>query len=205
MAEAILVGLHASGHPGSRLRYSEPFDERLKYMQGKYPELVGSNNNDQVVDGADIVILAVKPQVLRSVVNGLSGAVEKNPNLLIISIAAGITTADIRKWLTVRPEIKVPIVRCMPNTPALVGEGAMGLYATDAVDEKQKELTGEIMKAVSKQVSWVDKEALIDSVTGISGSGPAYFFLIMEAMRKYLKKTSGKSLFHVLIFLLLFL
>jgi pyrroline-5-carboxylate reductase len=183
MAEAILCGLQSSGHPGSHLRYSEPFDQRLEYMQSKYPDMVGSRDNHQVCDGADVVILAVKPQVLRSVVSDLGYLVTNKPDLLIVSIAAGITTKDIYKWLNI--STPASIVRCMPNTPALVGEGAVGLFATDHVDQDQRNMTEEIMKAVAKQVSWVEDESLIDTVTGISGSGPAYFFLIMEAMRKY--------------------
>lgn len=179
MAEAILCGLQSSGHPSKHLRYSEPFEQRRQYMQSKYPEMVGSDNNQETVDGANVVILAVKPQVLRSVVSDL----KLKADTLIVSIAAGITTADIYKWMNTTDP--AAIVRCMPNTPALVGEGAVGLFATDAVNEDQRSMTEDIMKAVAKQVSWVEDESLIDTVTGISGSGPAYFFLIMEAMRKY--------------------
>lgn len=178
MAEAILGGLRSSGHPGSLLRYSEPLDERRKYMQGKYPDLVSATDNAAAVKGADVVILAVKPQVLRSVIQTLAPSFE--PTTLIISIAAGITTDDMQRWLS---GISLPIVRCMPNTPALIGEGAMGLYATHTVTQEQRALAESIMHAVAKQVSWVNKECLIDTVTGISGSGPAYFFLIMEAMQ----------------------
>lgn len=182
MAEAILAGLQSSGHPSSLLRYSEPFQERLHYMQSKYPQLVSSKDNCEIVQGSDVVILAVKPQVLRSVVtNDLSKLIKTNPSLLIISIAAGITTQDIYKWLNT--EESASIVRCMPNTPALVGEGAVGLYATQSVNAEQRETAEGIMKSIAKQVSWVSKESLIDTVTGISGSGPAYFFLIMEAMQ----------------------
>ncbi|GAA5805574.1 hypothetical protein HPULCUR_011093 [Helicostylum pulchrum] len=182
MAEAILAGLQSSGHPSSLLRYSEPFDQRLEYMQTKYPEFVSSKNNCEIIEGSDIVILAVKPQVLRTVViNDLSGLLKQNPKLLIVSIAAGITTQDIYKWLNTSDPAS--IVRCMPNTPALVGEGAVGLYATDHVNNEQREMTESIMNSIAKQVSWVSQESLIDSVTGISGSGPAYFFLIMEAMQ----------------------
>ncbi|ORY97797.1 pyrroline-5-carboxylate reductase [Syncephalastrum racemosum] len=178
MAEAILGGLRSSGHPGSLLRYSEPLDERRKYMQGKYPDLVSATDNAAAVKGADVVILAVKPQVLRSVIQTLAPSFE--PTTLLISIAAGITTDDMQRWLS---GVSLPIVRCMPNTPALIGEGAMGLYATHTVTQEQRALAESIMHAVSKQVSWVSKECLIDTVTGISGSGPAYFFLIMEAMQ----------------------
>ncbi|KAI9316342.1 pyrroline-5-carboxylate reductase [Dichotomocladium elegans] len=183
MAEAILGGLYLSGHPGSRLRVSEPLKSRRDYMHQKYPEFVMVDSNDECVAGADVVVLAVKPQVLRSVLTQLGqGALGNNSNVLIISIAAGIPTADMIKWLNKSPET-VKIVRCMPNTPALIGEGAMGLYACPSVGEDQRKLTETIMSAVAKQVSWVNQESLIETVTGISGSGPAYFFLIMEAMQ----------------------
>ncbi|CAO3635038.1 unnamed protein product [Cunninghamella blakesleeana] len=181
MSEAILGGLFASGHSSSKLRYSEPFQQRKEYMQKKYPDILGSDNNLKVIDGADIVILAVKPQVLRKVLQETSQALLKNPNTLIVSIAAGITTQDIYKWMNT--DQPVNLVRCMPNTPSLIGEGAFGLYANQNVNEEQRLLTENIMRAVAKQVIWVDEEHLIDSVTGISGSGPAYFFLIMEAMQ----------------------
>ncbi|KAI8072394.1 pyrroline-5-carboxylate reductase [Gongronella butleri] len=181
MAEAILAGLHSSGHPGSKLKYSEPFDQRREYMQSKYPELVGSKDNHAVIQGADVVILAVKPQVLRQVLLDSRDTLLKNPNTLIISIAAGITIDDMLKWLDA--DKPVSMVRCMPNTPSLLGEGAFGLYATSVVSDHQRQMTESIMRAVAKEVVWVDHEDLIDSVTGISGSGPAYFFLIMEAMQ----------------------
>ncbi|KAI9306188.1 pyrroline-5-carboxylate reductase [Cunninghamella echinulata] len=181
MAEAIMAGLSSSGHPGNKIKYSEPFQERLEYMQKKYPDLVSTKDNGQVIEGADIVVLAVKPQVLRKVMQENSQALLKNPNTLIISIAAGITTENIYGWMnTTQP---VNLVRCMPNTPSLIGEGAFGLYANKNVSDQQRQLTESIMRAVAKQVIWVEQENLIDSVTGISGSGPAYFFLIMESMQ----------------------
>ncbi|KAI9274302.1 pyrroline-5-carboxylate reductase [Phascolomyces articulosus] len=180
MAEAILAGLQSSGHPGSRLRFSEPFDERRKYMETRYPEMVSATDNVAAVEGADVVVLAVKPQVLKSVLTSLAPTILKNPSVLVISIAAGITTNAMSEWLT---SDSVPIVRCMPNTPALISEGAVGLYANSSVNNDQRTVTESIMHSIAKQVSWVQKEPHIDSVTGISGSGPAYFFLIMEAMQ----------------------
>ncbi|KAI7850627.1 pyrroline-5-carboxylate reductase [Circinella umbellata] len=180
MAEAILAGLQTSGHPGSRLRFSEPFEERRKYMETRYPEMVSSADNEAAVDGADVVVLAVKPQVLKSVLTTLAPSILKNPSILLISIAAGITTDAMSEWLS---SDSVPIVRCMPNTPALISEGAVGLYATSRVNTDQRTVTESIMNSIAKQVSWVQKEPQIDTVTGISGSGPAYFFLIMEAMQ----------------------
>lgn len=180
MAEAILGGLYASGHPSSRLRFSEPFEARRNYMKSKYPEVYSTADNNDAIQGANVIILAVKPQVLRTVVQGLDLA---GRQVLVISIAAGIRTGDILRWLDAAGN--VPLIRCMPNTPALIGEGAVGLYPTASVNDTHKKTAEDIMRAVSKQVAWVDNEALIDTVTAVSGSGPAYFFLIMEAMRKW--------------------
>lgn len=192
MSEAIMAGLKTSGHPGNKIRYSEPFDQRRQYMESKYPELVSSQDNLSILEGADVIILAVKPQVLKSVIEASSKTIlEKAPTSLIISIAAGITTQDIYKWMNTSQPVN--LVRCMPNTPSLIGEGAFGLYATPHVNQEQRQMTESIMRAVAKQVLWVDGENLIDSVTGVSGSGPAYFFLIMEALRKYLSFYSKKK------------
>ncbi|KAI9490562.1 pyrroline-5-carboxylate reductase [Zychaea mexicana] len=175
MAEAVIGGLYASGHPSTHLRFSEPFDARREYMESKFPQCMSTTDNNKVIDGADVVILAVKPQVLRQVVSDLKFT---DTNVLIISIAAGIKTEHILRWL----ETPQPVVRCMPNTPALIGEGAVGLYATESVNDAQRDTTVGIMSAVAKRVMWVDKEAAIDTITAMSGSGPAYYFLFMEAM-----------------------
>jgi len=150
---------------------------------------------------AEVVILAVKPQVLRGVVSDLGRTLhERKP--LVISIAAGIETSAIARFMaegasasttasstsaatagtTVQDHDLPAVIRVMPNPPALVNEGATGLYATPDTTPLQREVAESLLGAVSKQVSWVDQESLIDTVTGISGSGPAYFFLMMEAM-----------------------
>ncbi|KAF9305010.1 hypothetical protein BGZ74_011667 [Mortierella antarctica] len=134
---------------------------------------------------AEVVILAVKPQVLRTVVEDL-GSVLRTKKPLVISIAAGIETGAIARFMAegtrVDPRSLPPVIRVMPNTPSLVLEGAAGLYATSDATPAQRHVAESLMAAVSKQVSWVERESLIDTVTGISGSGPAYFFLMMEAM-----------------------
>ncbi|KAI8075912.1 pyrroline-5-carboxylate reductase [Gilbertella persicaria] len=183
MAEAILGGLYSPsvGHPHSHLRFSEPLEERRQYMIKKYPDVMATTDNQTVVDGADIVILAVKPQVLRMVIQNLAPTLHKNPHILIISIAAGIETEAILRWLDPQG-YNAPLIRIMPNTPSLIGEGAVGLFATASVSQEQKALTERLMGSVSKVLSWVESEDLIDTITGMSGSGPAYFFLMMEAM-----------------------
>ncbi|KAG0351018.1 pyrroline-5-carboxylate reductase dimerization-domain-containing protein [Gamsiella multidivaricata] len=134
---------------------------------------------------AEVVILAVKPQVLKNVVMDLSPVLQTRQPL-VISIAAGIETGAIARFMTegtrFQPRDMPPVIRAMPNTPSLVNEGAAGLYATSDATPAQRQVAESLMAAVSKQVSWVESESLIDTVTGISGSGPAYFFLMMEAM-----------------------
>ncbi|KAF8925318.1 pyrroline-5-carboxylate reductase [Dissophora ornata] len=142
---------------------------------------------------AEVVILAVKPQVLRSVVVDLAPVLQARQPL-VISIAAGIETSAITRFMAeglsasaTSDDVQAkqdlpPVIRVMPNTPALVLEGAAGMYATADATEEHRRVAESLMAAVSKQVSWVESESLIDTVTGISGSGPAYFFLMMEAM-----------------------
>jgi pyrroline-5-carboxylate reductase len=183
MAESILAGLFAKGHPGKQLRYIEPFDERRQYMEKKYPEFMSVKTNTEIADGADVVVLAIKPQVLRSVVTNseLQAALQKSSSL-VVSIAGGIMSEDISKWLNYN---NPSVVRCMPNTPALIGEGAVGLFANANVNSEQKKTIEYMMNAIAKEIVWVDKEEKIDTVTAVSGSGPAYYFLMMEAMRMY--------------------
>ncbi|KAG0052244.1 hypothetical protein BGZ83_002804 [Gryganskiella cystojenkinii] len=135
---------------------------------------------------AQVVILAVKPQILRSVVEDLAHTLRSHQPL-VISIAAGIETSAIARFMAAGSEsgssYALPaVIRVMPNTPALVLEGAAGLFATAEATLEHRQIAESLLAAVSKQVSWVDSESLIDTVTGISGSGPAYFFLMMEAM-----------------------
>ncbi len=125
----------------------------------------------------DVLILAVKPQVMASVCADLFAAL-KDRNCLIISIAAGINLDHLQRWLGE----STAIVRCMPNTPALVGKGATGLVANRHVSATQKILAAKILAAVGIAI-WLDKESDIDAVTALSGSGPAYFFLLMEALQ----------------------
>ncbi|KAI8146876.1 pyrroline-5-carboxylate reductase [Fennellomyces sp. T-0311] len=172
MAEAVIGGLYVKGYA---IRFSEPVDGRREYMETKFPKCFSTTDNNAAIAGADVVVLAVKPQVLRQVVSAMTFS---NGNVLVISIAAGIKTQDILRWM----DVAQPLVRCMPNTPALIGEGAVGLYATDRVTETQRDTTVTIMNAVAKEVMWVQDEAQIDTVTAMSGSGPAYYFLFMEAM-----------------------
>ena len=141
-----------------------------------------STDNSSAVLNANIVVLAVKPQIMHAVCTPMRDAVQaKSP--LIISIAAGITSSAIDRWLGEGNAI----VRCMPNTPSLIRQGASGLYANQTVTSEQRQHAESILSAVS-QVIWVDEEDKIDAVTAVSGSGPAYYFLVIEAMQAAAEK-----------------
>jgi pyrroline-5-carboxylate reductase len=134
--------------------------------------------NVEVAGQADILVLAVKPQALAEVARELAPSVQaRRP--LVISLAAGVRMADVERWLGAG----VPIVRVMPNTPALIGSGASGLFANSHVTDAQRDQAESILRAVGVAV-WVGDERLMDVITALSGSGPAYFFLVMEALER---------------------
>ncbi len=135
-----------------------------------------STDNAAVASSVEILILAVKPQILKTICQNLSTAVKRN-NPLIISVAAGIQIDSINHWL----DHASPVIRVMPNTPALISLGMSGLYANSQCSGEQKNRAMEIMLTVGKAV-WLNEEQQIDAVTAISGSGPAYFFLFIEGL-----------------------
>lgn len=175
MASSIIGGLVESGHPAGQISAADPYPASLERLQQIAPVAVGSDNAAAVA-AADVVILAVKPQVMAEATDSIAPAVQRN-SALVISIAAGITIASMQARLG--PQ--AAIVRCMPNTPALLGCGASGLYANEQVSARQREHAQAILSAVGR-TWWVDAEGALDAVTALSGSGPAYFFLFMEAM-----------------------
>jgi len=175
MATSIVGGLVENGYPAAKIRAADPYPQSLERLRAVAP-VAACADNAEAVRGAQVVILAVKPQVMAEVCRGLAPALA-GTGALVISIAAGITIASLENWLGAG----TPIVRCMPNTPALLGCGASALYATDAVSEAQHDYAGHILGAVGSVV-WVPGEADLDAVTALSGSGPAYFFLFTEAM-----------------------
>ncbi|KAM5342161.1 hypothetical protein ACJ41O_015192 [Fusarium nematophilum] len=178
MAAAIIGGLLAKDIPKQNIFVSEPWDVNRDKMAAVGVKTTASNK--EASEDADIVILAVKPQVAKVVCEELGAAWAGRQTLpLAISISAGITLASIAEWF--KKDGRTPhIVRVMPNTPALVGEGASGLYAGEDVSGAERELTSALLGSVSKAAEWVDKEELLDVVTGLSGSGPAYFFAFVE-------------------------
>lgn len=175
MATSLVGGLVARGLPARSLSASDPSVEALRKLEQAFGIRVASDNIDAVRD-ADVIVLAVKPQVMKPVAQGLAPALSGR-KALVISIAAGISLDSLQNWLG----RQVPIVRCMPNTPALVGLGATALYANSLVTNEQKQLASDILGAVGISL-WLQHEQELDAVTALSGSGPAYYFLLMEAM-----------------------
>lgn len=176
MASAIIGGLIRQGFPAERISAADPSEAAL----ARLAETCGirtSTDNTETLNGADTVLLAVKPQVMKQVLAPLSGLLQQEKPL-IISIAAGIRIDSLSHWAGA----DLPIVRCMPNTPALIGQGMTALYANNAVSPAQHQRAEAILAAVGRTL-WLDEEAQIDAVTAVSGSGPAYVFLLMEAMQ----------------------
>jgi pyrroline-5-carboxylate reductase len=172
MARSLISGLIGAGHDPAGIRVSDPLAAQRELL-GELGVTV-EESNDAAVAGADVAVLAVKPQVLGTAVRGLTSL---GPEQLVVSIAAGVPTSAIAAWT--RPQ--QPIVRAMPNTPALLGAGMTALYANSAVPDSGRDCAGSILSAVGR-ILWVDEETKLDAVTAVSGSGPAYFFFLMEAM-----------------------
>jgi pyrroline-5-carboxylate reductase len=177
MASSLIGGLLADGFPAEAIWASDRDLVKLQSLAERTGIRVAYTNRE-IAACCDLVVLAVKPQQMREVAVEIAPAVrERGP--LIVSIAAGIRVRDLERWLGG----EAAIVRAMPNTPALVQSGASGLYANPRVTAKQKDEAEALLRAVGMAV-WVEQETLLDVVTAVSGSGPAYFFLLMEAMEK---------------------
>ncbi len=174
MARALVGGLILNDYPAQRLCVSDPSAEARDALTGLGVCILADNL--KAVAEAQVVVLAVKPQALGTVARELAPVLR--PGQLAISIAAGVRVETLRGWLGGHARI----VRAMPNTPALVQAGATGLFAPAEVSADERALAESILRAVGVCV-WVDSEVLIDSVTALSGSGPAYVFLVMEALQ----------------------
>jgi pyrroline-5-carboxylate reductase len=175
MAAALISGLTKQGLPPKRLVVADPSQEQLQRLVRDYAVETAADNASAVA-GAEVVMLAVKPQLMRAVALGLAPHLQAN-RPLVVSVAAGIPHASLARWFG--PQI--PVIRTMPNRPALNGFGATGLYAPANVGAAYRALAEDLMGAVSATV-WVEHESQMDTVTAVSGSGPAYFFLFMEAL-----------------------
>ncbi len=176
MASSLIGGMIANGIDAARIVACDILSEQLEALQQQF-SIHTSTDNLTAVNQADIIMLAVKPQVMQAVCEQLAEN-NQQKHKLFISIAAGVHESDINRWLGGSR----CIVRCMPNTPALLQLGATGLYANPEVSEIQKQAAQSILDTVGITV-WVDDEILLDAVTAISGSGPAYFFYFMELLQ----------------------
>ncbi|NOY63607.1 MAG: pyrroline-5-carboxylate reductase [Gammaproteobacteria bacterium] len=176
MACSLVGGLLSGGFNGHGIVISDPDSEKAAALRQRFPNIEITNNNVTAASGADVIVMAVKPQRLKMVAQELAPALNGS-DAFILSIAAGIREADLNQWLGGDRAV----VRTMPNTPALIQSGATALYANQQVSESQRGIAESIMRAVGLTL-WLDDEAQMDVVTALSGSGPAYFFLIMEAL-----------------------
>ena len=177
MASSLISGLIASGHAPEQIWVSDINSDTLAALK-KQLHVHTSVNNDDIINAVDVVVLAVKPQSLSAVAQSAATLIQQKKSL-VVSIAAGINQNSLSRWLGA----DTAIVRCMPNTPALVLTSATALHANNKVTDEQRDLAENILRAVGIAL-WVDDEAELDAVTAVSGSGPAYYFLLMEAMEK---------------------
>jgi pyrroline-5-carboxylate reductase len=175
MARSLIGGLLKTGAAAANLRVAEPLAQARESL-GRDFGVATFANNLLAAEDADVLVLAVKPQIMPAIHAELRDTLQRNRPLLI-SIAAGVRIDQLERWFG----SLLPIVRCMPNTPALIGAGATGLCANLRVTPQQREQAQHILDAAGI-TRWIDDEKLMDTVTAISGSGPAYFFALVEAL-----------------------
>lgn len=175
MATSLIGGLITNRYQATQITACDINVDQLQQLQQRF-QINISQDNLACAGAAEIVLLAVKPQVMRVVCEALS-TLPPNPQQLFVSIAAGVPASAIDAWLGGGRTI----VRCMPNTPSLLQLGATGLFANAQVSAAQRESAALVMQAVGISI-WVDKESDLDAVTAISGSGPAYFFYFIELL-----------------------
>ena len=174
MAYALINGLLNHGYDSNNIKASDPNNGLLQKREAEL-NITTFSNNASLIEVCDIIVFAVKPQVLSEVCLELRDNIKQNH--LFISIVAGIRINDINRWLGGN----YSLVRTMPNTPALMQHGVTGLFPNELVNDEQKALVTTILSSVG-DCFWVNEEKLIDAITAISGSGPAYFFLLMQSM-----------------------
>jgi len=173
MAEAFIKGLLNGGFPAEDILFSEPNESRRQLMEERYAVTCAANNMD-LVTGSDIVVLATKPQILDRVLEDIVGVFDDEK--LLISILAGITTTRLETGLGGKSRV----VRAMPNTPALAGQGAAALCPGKYIDQENRQVAQHLFETVGIAL-WVE-EGQMDAVTGLSGSGPAFVYTFIEAM-----------------------
>ncbi len=185
IAQAIIGGLLENGYTAADIHATDPQPLQLASLAER--GIQTSDDNRSATAGADIVVIAVKPDISRTLAESIRDLAE---NRLFVSVAAGITTDSLRTWLGTDN-----VIRCMPNTPALIRQGMTGLYATRQVSENDRHAAGEILSAIG-QTLWFEEETMLDTVTAVSGSGPAYFFYfieLLEAAAEDLGLTTGQA------------
>ncbi len=176
MTFAIAGGMLCGGYAAANVAISEPSAEQRERLTESLPEIMINSDNAATARQVDCIVLATKPQVLAGVCRDLAADIQSNKPL-ILSIAAGVRSSDIEDWLGG----DLAVIRVMPNQPAFLGLGVSALFANDNCSDADRELAATVMQAVGKVV-WVGAETDIDSVTAISGSGPAYFYLLIDMM-----------------------
>ena len=174
MAYALITGLLNNDYDSKNIKASDPNNRLLQKREAEL-NITTFSNNASLIEVCDIIVFAVKPQALSEVCLELRDNIK--PNHLFISIVAGIRVNDINRWLGGN----CSLVRTMPNTPALMQHGVTGLFPNELVNDEQKAIVTTILSSVG-DCFWVNEEKLIDAITAISGSGPAYFFLLMQSM-----------------------
>ena len=182
IAQAIIGGLLETGFSRDRITVADPSTE-----QGSIIEQLGvtwTTDNLKAVGPADLIFLCVKPGLAQPVCEALAGSLNQK---CLISVAAGVTTLQLKQWSQ-----SSLVIRCMPNTPALVRSGMLGLFADPSVDPSIREAVVECLTSVGI-TEWFEREADLDAVTAISGSGPAYFYLLSELLFQYAKKVGIPS------------
>jgi len=178
MASALIAGLAGKLTSGADIHVVDPDPASLAKLHQQYG-VTSATAADAAVGAADVIVLAIKPQSMREVAAQLLPLLDPAKQSLVVSVAAGIRSADLSRWLGGYGAI----VRCMPNTPALIGMGITGMVASAGVSAAQKQTADDILRAVGPTV-WLDDESKIDAVTAVSGSGPAYVFYFIEAMQQ---------------------
>jgi pyrroline-5-carboxylate reductase len=178
MARALISGLIGHGTPPQTLRVGEPLPQSRDALSRDFGLLATADNNEAIAD-ADLVVIAVKPQQAATVLTPLRPRFQSR-RPVVLSVAAGISVASLQSWVGAG----VAVVRSMPNRPALVGAGISGLYAGPEVNAAQRQLAETALRA-SGAVVWLEREEDIDAVIAVSGSGPAYFFLLAELMMRH--------------------
>jgi len=183
MGASIATGLLANQWPAAQITFCENNSSRHMALKNAFPGSTIISDSSEMASPAKIVLLAVKPNDMESACQKLS-ALDLPANTLFISIAAGVPVNAFQSWLG----NQAIIVRCMPNTPAAIGLGMTGLYSHADIDSADKQLADLILSSTGKTL-WVDKETMLDAVTALSGSGPAYLFYLMECLQE-----SGEAL-----------